>query len=281
MAIREQVQTALGTLPGAEKKIAHAFLANYPSIGLSTIAELAALAGTSAPTVLRFVSRLGFESYPEFQRVLRNDVQAQLMSPLERARTTGPDIDNPALKASFAGITANLAATLRAVPESEFEAACDLLSDHKSACYFLGGRFTDTIAAYMAAHLQIIRPNVRHFDGQTSTWRDQLLDVRPGDVAVLFDIRRYQSDLVRLGELLVERKARILLITDPWLSPIARSARVVLPCVVDANRTWDSSITLMAVAEALIDRVSRAQSEAARARMQALEDIHWNNLPGR
>jgi DNA-binding MurR/RpiR family transcriptional regulator len=105
-----------------------------------------------------------------------------------------------------------------------------------------------------------------------------LLDVRPGDVAVLFDIRRYQSDLVRqLGELLVERKARILLITDPWLSPIARSARVVLPCVVDADRTWDSSITLLAVAEALIDRVSRAQSEAARARMQALEDIHWNN----
>ena len=281
MAIREQVQGALGTLPGAEKKIAHAFLANYPSIGLSTIAELAALAGTSAPTVLRFVARLGFESYPDFQRVLRNDVQAQLMSPLERARSTGPVTDNPALKASFASIAANLEATLKAVPESEFEAACDLLSDHKSACHFLGGRFTDSIAAYMAAHLRIIRPNVRHFDGQTSTWRDQLLDVRPGDVAVLFDIRRYQSDLVRLGELLVERKARILLITDPWLSPIARSARVVLPCVVDANRTWDSSITLMAVAEALIDRVSRAQSEAARARMQALEDIHWNNLPGR
>jgi hypothetical protein len=56
---------------------------------------------------------------------------------------------------------------------------------------------------------------IRHFDGQTSTWRDQLLDIRPGDVAVLFDIRRYQSDLVQLGELLVERKARILLITDP------------------------------------------------------------------
>lgn len=281
MAIREQVQAALGILPGAEKKIAHAFLANYPSIGLSTIAELAALAGTSAPTVLRFVSRLGFASYPEFQRVLRNDVQAQLMSPLERARSTGPATENPALKASFASIAANLDATLKAVPESEFEAACELLSDQKSACHLIGGRFTDTIASYMAAHLRIIRPNVRHFGGQTSTWRDQLLDVRPGDVAVFFDIRRYQSDLVRLGELMVERRARILLITDPWLSPIARSARVVLPCVVDANRTWDSSIALMALAEALIDRVSRSQSDSARARMQTLEDIHWNNLPGR
>lgn len=276
MAIRETVQTALGSLPGAEKKVAHAFLANYPSIGLSTIAELAALAGVSAPTVLRFVTRLGFDAYPDFQRELRADVQAQLMSPLERARSSAPAADNLALKASFAGIAGNLDATLKAVPESEFEAACELLSDHKSACYFLGGRFTDSIAAYMSAHLRLIRPGIRHFGGQTSTWRDQLLDVRPGDVAVLFDIRRYQADIVRLGELLLERKARIVLVTDPWLSPIARSARVVLPCVVDANRTWDSGITLLALAEALIDRVSRAQSAAAHARMQTLEDIHWN-----
>jgi DNA-binding MurR/RpiR family transcriptional regulator len=281
MAIREQVQAALGSLPAAEKKIAHAFLANYPSIGLSTIAELAALAGASAPTVLRFVARLGFESYPEFQRVLRADVQSQLMSPLERARSSAPAAENLALKSSFASIAGNLEATLKAVPESEFEAACELLSDQKSACYFLGGRFTDAVAAYMAAHLRIIRPGIKHFGGQTSTWRDQLLDIRPGDVAVLFDIRRYQSDLVQLGELLVERKARIVLITDPWLSPIARSARVVLPCVVDADRTWDSSVALLALAEAMIDRVSRAQSASARARMQALEDIHWNNPPRR
>jgi DNA-binding MurR/RpiR family transcriptional regulator len=154
----------MGTLPGAEKKIAHAFLANYPSIGLSTIAELAALAGTSAPTVLRFVARLGFESYPEFQRVLRNDVQAQLMSPLERARTTGARHRQSGSQGQLREHHGNLAKPrLKAVPESEFEAACDLLSDHKSACYLLGGRFTDTIAAYMAAHLQIIRPNDQAF----------------------------------------------------------------------------------------------------------------------
>ncbi len=281
MAIREQMHSALGTLPGAEKKVAHAFLANYPSSGLSTIAELAALAGTSAPTVLRLVARLGFDSYPDFQRALRADVQAQLMSPLERGRRIASSRgDNPALNASFARVVANLEATLAAVPESEFAAACELLSDSRSACFFLGGRFTDTIAGYMAAHLRIIRPHVHHFAGQTSTWQDQLLDIRPGDVAVMFDIRRYQADLVRIGELLVERKARIILITDPWLSPIARSARVVLPCIVDAGRTWDSSVTLLAVAEALIDRVSSDQWDNARARMQALEEIHWN-LPRR
>ena len=56
---------------------------------------------------------------------------------------------------------------------------------------------------------------------------------------------------------------------------------MVLPCVVDASRTWDSNVALLALAEALIDRVSRSQSDSARARMQTLEDIHWNNLQGR
>lgn len=282
MATREKVHAILGRLPGAEKKVAHAFLANYPSSGLSTIAELAKAAGTSAPTVLRLVARLGFASYPDFQRALRTDVQAQLASPspLIRGRSAGPDRSaTQALTDSFIHTTANLEATLRSMPGSEFETACNLLADPKSACYFLGGRFTDFIAAYMAAHLRIIRPNVHHFGGQTSTWHDQFLDIRPGDIAVLFDIRRYQSDLVRLGEILVERRARIILITDPWLSPLARSAHVVLPCAVEAGRTWDSSVALLAVAEAMVDRISRSQWASAQARMQALEDIHWNQPP--
>ncbi|MEQ9248071.1 MAG: MurR/RpiR family transcriptional regulator, partial [Nitratireductor sp.] len=63
MGTKEQVHGALGQMTDAERKVAHTFLANYPSIGLSTVAEFAGLAGTSAPTVLRFVSRLGFSGY--------------------------------------------------------------------------------------------------------------------------------------------------------------------------------------------------------------------------
>ncbi|CAN0655381.1 SIS domain-containing protein [Nitratireductor aquimarinus] len=280
MGMKEQVHAALGQMTGAERKVAHAFLANYPSSGLSTVAEFAALAGTSAPTVLRFVSRLGFSGYPEFQRVLRTEIQAELLSPLEKGDTSpARSADGSALGSYFARATANIQATLDAIPESEFEAACALLSDHKAACYMLGGRFSDAIARYMAAHLRIVRPNVRRFQDQTSTWDDQLLDVRAGDVVVLFDIRRYQRDLVHLSELLCERKARIVLITDTWLSPISHYARVVLPCAIDSGRTWDSGVVLMALAEAIVDRVTHRDWDAARSRIQALEHIHWNKPP--
>src|SRR6185312_3160547 len=60
-------------------------VANYPLIGLRTVADFAARAGVSAPTILRFVSRLGFQNYPEFQSHLQEELAAQLQSPLIRS----------------------------------------------------------------------------------------------------------------------------------------------------------------------------------------------------
>ena len=136
---------------------------------------------------------------------------------------------------------ANLERTARDLPEADFDAACQLIGDSRRQCYFLGGRFSDFIAGYAATHLRIVRPGVRRFEGQASTWKDQILDVRAGDVAVIFDIRRYQEDLFDVSARLDARKARIVLVTDAWLSPIARFARVVLPCHIAVGRPWDSS----------------------------------------
>ena len=58
MGTKELVHGALGQMTDAERKVAHAFLANYPSTGLSTVAEFAGLAGTSAPTVLQAINKL-------------------------------------------------------------------------------------------------------------------------------------------------------------------------------------------------------------------------------
>ena len=54
-------------LTPAERKVARTLLARYPAAGLESTAALAAAAGTSKPTVLRLLARLGFGSYPDFQ----------------------------------------------------------------------------------------------------------------------------------------------------------------------------------------------------------------------
>src|SRR5437764_12763043 len=71
-------------LSPAERKLARVFLASYPIAGLESVARFAERAGVSAPTVTRFITKLGFRGYPEFQEALRRYVQERLPSPLAR-----------------------------------------------------------------------------------------------------------------------------------------------------------------------------------------------------
>ena len=275
MTVAQQVHDVLPDMTAAEKKAARVLLARYPIAGLSSVAEFADLAGTSGPTVLRFVAKLGYPSYPEFRRALRREIHESLMSPLDKDRTDRGDAAAApsALTQIVERVRANLAETARDLSASELDVACALLADVKHQCYVLGGRFSDSIAAYMASHLRIVRPGVRRFEGQVSTWRDQILDIRAGDVAVIFDIRRYQEDLLEVAGLLSERKARIVLVTDQWLSPIARHAQVVLPCRIDIGRTWDSSAALLVVAEVIVNRVTLEGWDTSKERIRKLETL--------
>src|SRR5947209_18734870 len=84
--VGELVRQRLDSLSPAERRQARALLASYPIAGLESVARCAERAGVSPPTVTRFITKLGFHGYPEFQESLRLEVQARLSSPLARYR---------------------------------------------------------------------------------------------------------------------------------------------------------------------------------------------------
>src|SRR5215218_4529378 len=88
-SLAERTRQAMACFTPSEKRAAHALLSHYPFAGLGTVAEFAARAGISAPSVLRFVTRLGFGGFPEFQKHLREELEAQLKSPLMKADPVG------------------------------------------------------------------------------------------------------------------------------------------------------------------------------------------------
>jgi DNA-binding MurR/RpiR family transcriptional regulator len=267
------IHDAMEELTAAERRAARALLANYPTIGLAPLAEFAETSGASAATVLRFVARIGFENYPGFQRRLRGELDERIKSPLEKARAPAKrGKEKQSLLENFLGRTEeNLRDTFGRVPASEFEAVCRQIANLKSACYVGGGRFTDMIAGYFAAHLQIVRPEVKRLDGRPATRIDQVSDVRAGDTVVLFDVRRYDGNLAETAAALAGRRAQIVLVTDFWISPISRHAKFVLPCRIDVGRTWDSNAALFFVVEAMIARVTELAWETARPRIEAIE----------
>ena len=84
-SLAERVRNDMQSFTPTERRAAHILLSHYPFAGLDTVAEFAARAGISAPSVLRFITRLGFGGFPEFQRHLRGELEAQLLSPLAKA----------------------------------------------------------------------------------------------------------------------------------------------------------------------------------------------------
>jgi DNA-binding MurR/RpiR family transcriptional regulator len=270
-SIAELISDRIGTMPAGERRAAQTLIANYPLTGLKTVAEFSTAAGVSSPTILRFVARLGFQNYPEFQSALQDELAAQLQSPA--TRTLNPSSAAGAASPMLEATLDNMRETFRHLSEKQLADIAATLADRRGKTFLIGGRFTDPLARYMAAHLAIIQPDVHHLAGQESIWRDRLIDMGKRDVLVIFDIRRYQESLIRFAEKAHQRGVQIVLFTDQWLSPIARFARHVIAGRTAVPSAWDSSAALLVVAETLIGAVTRRLEAEGARRIRDLENL--------
>jgi len=276
--VGEVVRLRLDSLSPAERRLARALLASYPIAGLESVARFAERAGVSPPTVTRFITKLGFKGYPEFQESLRHEVQARLSSPLTRYREE-PKRDS-AVNDSLAVAAHNLKATLDLLSDRDVKEAVVLLADVRRRVMVLGGRVSATLARYLASQLHLLRPGIGLVDTERSAPAQQLIDMRKTDVLAVFDYRRYQPDTIECARVAAARGCDVILFTDPWLSPASAFARQVLVTSVETAGPFDSLVGAMAVVEAVISAVLRQLGPRAQQRMQSLERLRAGDVLG-
>jgi DNA-binding MurR/RpiR family transcriptional regulator len=272
-SISERIGAVIADLPAGERKAAQTLIAKYPLIGLKTVAEFAATSDVSSPTILRFISKLGFASYSEFQSALQIEVVEQLQSPLARNKQLRDSSASKTSEPFLAAILENIRETFAHNSEADLKKLSTLLADTSFRIQLIGGRFTDPIARYMTAHLRVIRKKIHHIEGQEANWRDQLVDMSKRDILIIFDIRRYQDSLFELAKRAASKGAIVVLFTDQWMSPIASVSKHVLTCRTTAPSAWDSSTSLMALVEAVVSHVTIASGKSAAARIAELERL--------
>ncbi|WP_433304078.1 MurR/RpiR family transcriptional regulator [Actinoplanes sp. CA-030573] len=265
------IRARLGECSAGERKVGRALLAAYPAAGLDTVASLAERAGVSAPTVLRFLSRLGFGGFPEFQRALRDELAERETSPLAAYVPTPDGAAGPLTRAAEV-LPAAVAGTLADLPEDELRRAVRLLADRQLRVTAAGGRFSSLLAQYLVFHLMQLRGTSRLLPTGPVERVDALVDVGRKDVFVLFDFRRYEEPTLELARTVTGRGARLLLCTDRWLSPIAGLADVVLPSRVDSPSLYDSFVPALAVLETLVAGVIDELGPIAGRRLAMVEE---------
>ncbi len=258
--VSEMIRRRLPELSRAERQVGRALLLRSPTIGLESSLRLAEIVGTSGPTVIRFVNRLGFPTYAAFQGAWRQELDARLVSPVDTYRRYEPETD-AAQRVSRTVDTAleAIRQTIEQLPPDELDAAVDLLASRRRVLVF-GGWFSHVLARHLVALLQGARPGVVLLEQSSGERAATLVDSSKNDVAVAFDFRRYEQPTFVAAQHLADRGCKLVLVTDQWVSPIAGLSSAVLIARTGPPSPLESlasaTVLIEAVVAAVIDHLA-------------------------
>lgn len=262
----------MSDLPATERRVARALLTHYPAAGLEPAVKLAERAGASAPTVTRYIARLGFSGYREFQQALRDEMVARNAGPATQPPQYAPDTPAARMLADAAKTGRQLLTDcFGKLPPGELQRAIELLADPRQQILSVGGRFSRLLAELLDLHLRMLRARTRTATVDPDEVALALAELGRRDVLVVFDFRRYQRDVVEFARGAHERNCKIILVTDLWLSPIAEFADVILPLHTENGSPFDSLVPAAALVETLAAAVLARLGDEAQSRMRLLE----------
>lgn len=272
--VRDLIRQHYQSLTQSERKFATALLENYPAAGLASITIVASKAGVSTPTVARMVQKLGFKGYPQFHKALLHELEAKGLGPTQRRGNWPSEApETHSLNRFSQAVISNLEQTFANIETGSFDQAVKQLADTERQLYIVGGRITHALADYGFTHLQAVRPHVTYMTPSSGTWPHYVLDMQPGETLLMFDIRRYETNLQRLAELAIKRGVRIVLITDQWASPVSAIADLTFNCWVEIPSGWDSNISTMMLLEAMIASVQESIWPETHERYEKLDEL--------
>lgn len=272
--VKDLLKERQADLTAAERKLSAILLDASLVTGLQSITRLAESAQVSSPTIIRLARKLGFDGFPDLQDAIREEVSARMKQPLAKLDAANRADASDHIVSRFAqSVSDNINRTLDRLDLGEFDQVASLLSDPRRHLYLLGGRITRSNAHYFFNHLQIIRPRVHLLESSPSVWPQSLLDMNTQSTLIVFDIRRYEKELEKLARLAAGQGANIVLFTDAWGSPIEKHAAHCFRSMVEAPSSWDSTLAINFLIEALVAEIQRLSSDKSADRISALEQM--------
>jgi len=153
----------LGKLTPSEAKIADYFSRNYWNLVFENTTSISENTGVSKATVVRFISKLGYDRFSAFLEELRRDVaEGQGSLPIRyylKKKLLTNDATEDVLGHNFSHISRNLEHTHAQIDQSQFWEAARLVARTQGAVYITGQRSSYALAYLFFNMIRRIRPS--------------------------------------------------------------------------------------------------------------------------
>ena len=257
-----------------QRVLAKHVLDNYQGVAFSTVKELAAAAGVSEATVVRFAQALGFKGYPDMQREIRRVVRAD-MKGTERFKLTYA-VNEPAKKGPLSAIIEreidNISALEKALDLKAFARAAHVLRE-SSEVMIVGTRSSAPLAHHMWFGLDKIEIAVTRALAVTTETYDRIARMDAKACVVVLGFPRYVRELVDLLEFAKARPLKTIAITDSTFSALRGDINLHAP--VESAAYVASHCAPLILINGLMHEVSlmdKARTLNALNRFEALAD---------
>lgn len=264
MSIQDLIAAKGASFTPTERKIARIILDDPTRLAFGTVADLARLAQTSGPSVVRFANKLGFEGYSQLQVWVQEGVSRQLSTPGYRIRHRDTHMAvrhgiEQAISLAFEALNSDRLASL---------AAPLVAAQH---VWVLSGETSLAGANVLHSGLSMLRPRVslvlEHAIGR------ELCGAARGDAAVVLDFARYRRIPMLAVQTLADAGVDLVAISDGPLSPLASMTQNWCELKIPAVGPFDSSLPAVLAAELIVARVAEELGEASRERIDRLERL--------
>ncbi|MDP2349987.1 MAG: MurR/RpiR family transcriptional regulator [Chloroflexota bacterium] len=264
-SLAQTIATAAGRLTPTDRRIAEAVLGGPTLLAFGTVTDLANAIGTSRPSIVRFATRLGFAGYTDLQDQVRLGLSVQLARPTERIRQ-----ERRTSLPVRSAIERSIASVFEAAGAGRLTQLAGSIAGARTV-WIASGETSRAGAHALLSGLSMVRAGVRLLEDRTIG--NELTDVGPGDVAVVFDFFRYRRSVVIAARIMAESGAELIAITDGPLSPLAGLTASWVEIYVPAIGPFDSSLPAVAMAELLVAEVAGLLHDEVTGRIDRTEEL--------
>ncbi|MFC0201236.1 MurR/RpiR family transcriptional regulator [Paracoccus rhizosphaerae] len=249
-SLEARIYAVYTALSPAERRLADVMLEHQMELASYTASELASKAGVSTATAARFIRTIGYNSYPEAKRMIREsmhwgspqggliDRDNSLSGQISMSSVVQSNIDN--IRATTDGIPP---ATLAVVTESIASA---------ERVWIVGLRNGFGLAHLASHYFGLVKDDVRVLPASGTSMAHDLASVRAGDVALVFAFRRRPRQLALLLEEMKAAGAVAVLVTDISASASAKAASHVIRCRCHSPTPFNSFTAAATVIEYIV-----------------------------
>lgn len=266
-----QIRENYDSLSKSHRRLADYITSNYDEVAFQSINELSQATGISPATITRFVHKLDYQGYSEFQRgIYEHQRQRVPFGQLKGLLSSdAADDGSHPLQSSIQRNIRLLESLDTPQIRDAFQRALEILRTARTI-YIAGHRSSYATAYYLAFMLQQMYPNVRLLETTSSNLPSALCDVGPEDCLLLISYARYTSASHAIVSYFHRTGCKVVTLTDSPTSPIALKSTEVLIAPNGENFSPVGAITLC---NCFITSLGRLDAKHTLKRMERQDQI--------